>query len=97
MEPHEHLRAFSAVFELVNQAELAAQQVADPLVELVQAVEAAMQGSADPYVLLGVLVEGIAQTIGRLPQCRQSIALLATLTMLHERNDANAATGDEPD
>ena len=94
MEPQEQPRAFPVVLKIVAQAESVAGQVADPLAELVRAIETAMRGTADPYVLLGVFVEGIARTVGTIPPCRQSTALLATFAMLQERGMANIAMRD---
>jgi len=83
------LRSFQAVTELITRVERAAVQDATALDEVIAQIKALLHGDTDQYLLIGILLEGIAQAIGRsLPSTERRDALAAVLAIILSRTDA---------
>jgi len=79
---------FSTVAALVAQAEAAALNNAASLDDLIRRIKALIRTNSEPGMLAGILLEGIAQTIGRLvPSAERPDFVAAVLAVLQDRVD----------
>ena len=84
-------KRFQAVEDLIRQVETKAADEPDTLALVVALIKFAVRSEIDPYLLNGVLIEGIASTIRRIPVRRRRQVATETIRVLLERLQAGGA------
>jgi hypothetical protein len=76
----------SELSRLASLARGAASSVPDPPADLANAIRSAAGGPADPWLLIGVMIEGIAHTMGvGIPSQRHADCTAAAVKLLLDR------------
>ena len=84
-------KRIQAVEDPIRQVETKAADEPDTLALVVALIKFATQSEVDPYLLNGVLIEGIASTIRRIPGRRRRQVVVQTIRLLLERLQVGGA------
>jgi hypothetical protein len=85
------VQTFAAVTELIKQVECAATEEFGVSADLVEAIVIAIDGGMEPSVLIGILLEGMIQTVERLPAPERRDTAIALCGLLWGRFDDRQA------